>query len=318
VQPIEQFRITVFLGAVVLVYVLAARILVRLVLRRFGLITTIAHGRRLVWSRRVILALAAIGTLCIGYGFLIEPNWLEVTHVRIESPKLPKGSRPIRIVHISDLHSERKARLEGRLPGIIAAEGPDLVVFTGDSLNEAEGLPVFKACLTKIAAVAPTFTVRGNWDAWYWSDLDLFGGTGARELKGEAVRVEVRGTPLQIAGVRVEGEHLIGMVLDTISPGELSVFLHHYPDEIEEVARRKVDLYCAGHIHGGQIALPFYGALVTLSKYGKRFEAGLYRVGETWLYVNRGIGMEGGETARVRFCARPEVTVIEIHPVGGQ
>ena len=54
-----------------------------------------------------------------------------------------------------------------------------------------------------------------------------------------------------------------------------------------------MDLYCAGHIHGGQIALPFYGALVTLSKYGKRFEAGLYRVGETWLYVNRGIGMEG-------------------------
>jgi predicted MPP superfamily phosphohydrolase len=54
--------------------------------------------------------------------------------------------------------------------------------------------------------------------------------------------------------------------------------------------------------------------LVTLPKCGKRFEAGLYRVGETRLYVNRGIGMEGGKIPRVRFCARPEVTVIEIRP----
>jgi len=75
-----------------------------------------------------------------------------------------------------------------------------------------------------------------------------------------------------------------------------------------------VDLYCAGHTHGGQVALPFYGALVTFSKYGKRFETGLYRVGETRLYVSRGIGMEGGKIPRVRFCSRPEVTVIEIHP----
>ena len=315
-QPIEQVRIVVFLGAVVLVYFLAAGILVRLILRRFGRSAPIRNRGR-VWFRRIVLALAAVGTLCIAYGFLIEPSWLQVTRVRIDSPKLPRGSRPIRIVHISDLHSESKPHLENHLPGIIAAELPDLIVFTGDSLNEPEGLPVFRACLARIAAIAPSFAVRGNWDAWYWSDLDLFGGTGARELRGEAVRVDVRGMPVWIAGVPVGGESLIGKVLDAIPPREYSVFLHHYPDEIGEVARRKVDLYCAGHIHGGQVALPIYGALVTLSKYGKRFEAGLYRVGETRLYVNRGIGMEGGKIPRVRFCARPEVTVIEIHPADG-
>lgn len=60
------------------------------------------------------------------------------------------------------------------------------------------------------------------------------------------------------------------------------------------------------------MALPFYGALVTLSKFGKRYEAGLYHEGDTWLYVNRGIGMEGGPAPRVRFCARPELTILEI------
>ena len=316
-QPIEQVRVVVFLGAVVLIYGLAAGILVRLVLQRFGRMT-LSRSRRQVWFRMIILILAATGTLCIAYGFFIEPNWPQVTHVRIESSKLKPGSRPIRIVQISDLHSESRPRLEGRLPGIIAAENPDLIVFTGDSLNEPEGLPVFKECLKKIAAIAPTFTVRGNWDAWYWSDLDLFGGTGAYELRSEAVKVDVGGTPLRIAGVPVEEEGRIGMVLNSIPSGEFSVFLHHYPDEIMEVAGRKVDLYCAGHLHGGQIALPFYGALVTLSRYGKRFEAGLYRVGETHLYVNRGIEMEGGKMPRVRFFARPRVTVIEIHPTGGR
>ena len=60
--------------------------------------------------------------------------------------------------------------------------------------------------------------------------------------------------------------------------------------------------------------MPFYGALVTLTTTGKQFEAGLYHVGQTTAYVNRGIGTEGGFVPRVRFCARPEVAVIELVP----
>jgi len=60
--------------------------------------------------------------------------------------------------------------------------------------------------------------------------------------------------------------------------------------------------------------MPLYGALVTFSRFGKRFEAGLYREKDTMLYVNRGIGMEGG-VPRVRFWSRPELTVIELVPV---
>ena len=60
--------------------------------------------------------------------------------------------------------------------------------------------------------------------------------------------------------------------------------------------------------------LPFYGAIITRSRLGKQFEAGAYKVGTTWAYVNRGIGMEGGLVPRVRFLTPPEVTVIEITP----
>ena len=73
-----------------------------------------------------------------------------------------------------------------------------------------------------------------------------------------------------------------------------------------------VDLQLSGHTHGGQVRLPLYGALLTLSAMGKRFEAGLYRLGEMALYVNRGLGMEGGAAPRVRFLCRPEITVFDL------
>jgi uncharacterized protein len=307
---VERLRFGLFIAVVVSVYFLSAGILVRKLLGRPH-----PFGRKAVWFHWVILGLAALGTLCIAYGFLIEPYWPQVTQVRIASPKVPRGSRPVRIVHLSDLHCDARPRLEERLPDLIAAQHPDVIVFTGDAINSPEGLPVFRRCMTRLAEIAPTFAVRGNWDVWYWPNLDLFGGTGVQELRGEAVGKVIDGTPVCVAGVAYDSEQQIGRVLGPIPAEALTVFLYHTPDEFEAVAQRRADVYCAGHIHGGQIALPLYGALITLSKYGKQYEAGLYRVGETWLYVNRGIGMEGGRMPRVRFCSRPEVTVIEIHPL---
>lgn len=215
--PAELFRFGLFVSAVVLIYFLAAGILVRLALRRLGR-ATLSSGRAAALFRRLILGLAALGIVCIAYGF-VEPYWPQVTRVRIKTRKLPEGSPPIRIVHISDLHSDAVTRL-----------------------------------------------------------------------------------------------NLIPKALSAVPKDDLSILLDHYPDDVEEAARSGAELYCAGHTHGGQIALPWYGALITLSKFGKRFEAGLFQFEDMWLYVNRGIGMEGGILPRVRFCSRPEITVIDVGP----
>jgi predicted MPP superfamily phosphohydrolase len=313
----EDTRVLLFLSSIILIYVLAAGFVIRWLLHKFNLIAA-SDSRAQKWLGRSALTLAGIGVLCFAYGYLVEPYWLSVSHIKITSSKLPSGSRPIRIVHISDLHSDPKVRLEGRLPQAIAAERPDIIVFTGDSVNSPGGLPNFRGCLTELAKIAPTFVVKGNWDSWYWRGLNLFAGTGAHELDGDAAEVVINGVPIWIAGVGVgvgaDDEKSMKQAVASVPPAAFKVFLYHYPDLIEEVAAQKVDLYCAGHTHGGQVALPLYGALVTLSKYGKRYEAGLYREDQTWLYVNRGIGMEGGSAPRVRFWARPEVTVIEVSP----
>lgn len=312
-QPAEELRVVLFIGILATVYVLAAGTIVRWIRQRSGdpLPPLPAWSVRV---RRVALVLAAAGIPCFAYGWLVEPYWPEVVHVRIEVPTLAAGTAPIRIAQIADIHSDPKERLEERLPDIVATERPDLVVFTGDAINSRDGLPVFRRCLSRMAAIAPTYAVRGNWDHWNFADVDLFGGTGAQELHAEAVPVHIRGVELWLAGIAVGQESHLEEVLATIPRGAPAIFLYHYPDLIDDVRGRGIDLYCASHTHGGQVAIPFFGALVTFSRFGKKYESGLFHEAGTTLYVNRGIGMEGGPVPRVRFWARPEITIFELVP----
>jgi uncharacterized protein len=308
----QELRVLLFVFSVLCVFATAAFFLVAAVYRRVNRREEkLSQQYRL--ARKISFALAELGILCIGYSFY-EPSRAEVTHVKISSPKLAKTAGSIRIVHISDLHSDPKPRLENNLATIIAAERPDLIVFTGDSVNSVAGIPVFRRVMGDFARIAPTFVVKGNWDQWSGSSEQLFNGTGVVHVDGNSVRREFRGIPVWISGMDYGSSANLANALGRIPLNEFSLFLYHLPDEIFEIADQSVDLYCAGHTHGGQVALPLYGALITFSRFDKQFEWGLHKVKNTWLYVNRGIGMEGGAAPRVRFWARPEITVIDIVP----
>jgi predicted MPP superfamily phosphohydrolase len=269
---------------------------------------------------RVVLAAAAAGVACMLYGRLAEPRWIEVTRTRISTPRLQSGHRGVRIVHLSDIHSDPAPLVEERLPAIVADLHPDLVVFTGDCANSESGVAVFRRCLSEIAKIAPTFVVKGNWDVWFYTGIDRFGGTGAIELDGTTADVDVAGTRVHVVGMAYASQSPgFGPALAGLPPDGPAIVLYHppYPDAVPQRFASRVDLMCAGHVHGGQVALPLYGALLTLSKFGKRFERGLYPTADGFgfpLYVSRGIGMEGGSAPRVRFCSRPEVALIELVP----
>jgi len=301
----EELVLRLFLGAVTAIFLIAAILLLRLFTRR----RAPKPSRLFRRMRALVFVLAGLGVLCIGDG-LIEPYRPRVTHITLSCSKLPRGAR-FRLVQISDLHSEAKPRLERRLPGIIAAQKPDAIAFTGDALNSREGLPVFRDCMTRLAKIAPTFAVQGNWDDYGdYKDLDMYGGTGVTLLESDAAPVGVGGAVVWIAGAALWGGWRIEEALDRVPPGAPAVLLYHMPSGVRSASKRGVDLVCVGHTHGGQVTLPFYGALVTLSRSGKRYEAGPYRVEKTWLYVNRGIGMEAG--LPVRFLCRPEIAVIDL------
>lgn len=263
----------------------------------------------------VVHGLIALGFLCLLYGYFIEPRWIDVNVTTLHTAKLKEAG--FRIVQISDLHCDRKVRNEEKMVRIINDLRPDIVVATGDYLNHSLGLPHLRDSFRRLHAPLGKFAVAGNHDGEEWGQRDILEGTGFRWLDGETVIVTKGTDSIGIRGIAYDPSGFPDEPIEGFSDDRFDVFLFHTPDLIEEVSGRGVDLYLCGHTHGGQAALPLYGAVVTFSKFGKKYESGLYRVGDTVLYVNRGLGLEPRPAPQIRFFARPEIAVFDILPERG-
>jgi predicted MPP superfamily phosphohydrolase len=163
------------------------------------------------------------------------------------------------------------------------------------------------------------YAVRGSVEPTIASMAQLTKGTGVIWLEQETVTLDVRGQQIVLSGVACSHRPEIDAVrldqaLDGVPDSAFSLLLYHSPDLIAQAADHSVDLYLCGHTHGGQLRLPFYGAIVTGSLLGKQYESGLYTSGDTTLYVSRGIGFEGGSMPRARFLCRPEIVSLELCP----
>ena len=190
----------------------------------------------------------------------------------------------------------------------------DIVVFTGDGINWTDTIPKLQDTLKGLDAKIAKFAVRGNWDSYLGAGQDIFKDTGFTELPLTIREVEKDGESIHILGVNWDKMDEIG-TLSPLSTNTFNIILCHTPDLVEYVDGLNLDLYLCGHTHGGQVALPGYGALVTMSAFGKKYESGMHQYKDIQIYTNRGIGMEGsmGPT-RIRFGAPPEITVFEIVP----
>jgi len=161
------------------------------------------------------------------------------------------------------------------------------------------------------------FAVNGNIES-PGSLRPLLKDTQVQVLDNTIVRLMTNSGKIVMVGLSCFEWQADGMELQNLmnqaEPDEFSILLYHKPDLAYEADKSGVDLYLAGHTHGGQVRLPFYGAIYTNSRYGKTFEMSLYQLEHTTLYVNRGLGFTGGSTPRIRFLAPPEVTLIELVP----
>jgi predicted MPP superfamily phosphohydrolase len=258
----------------------------------------------------VIHILAVAGVVCFFYGYLIEPYNLEINTVRIETDKLKNTS--LRIVQISDLHCDKKSRLEPLLAEFINPLNPDIIVFTGDAVNSPAGLELFRGTMTGLHASIGKFAVTGNWDTQRMTNLDRFTGTGFEVLNQDVRFLEKDGETFCIAGLGYLKGPYSGPVITKLKPGYFTVFLFHTPDFVFWLKSLPVDLYLCGHTHGGQVALPFVGSIIN-PKIGGKYVQGLNYYGNIPVYTNRGIGMVGW-APRIRFLSRPEITVFEILP----
>lgn len=256
--------------------------------------------------------------VCI-YGFCFEPFHLTSSHFEIQVKGL---NHPVRIVQLSDIHVERTTNREKALPSFIEKQHPDMIVITGDLISEEyvnhpyaiKGLRDF---LSNLHAPMGIYAVNGNVEPPFYLD-QLLEGTYVHVLHNQVVRIPEFGSNFALVGLDFidwdkDKAELISVMQQTV-PDDFKVLLYHTPDLIYTASDLKTDLFLAGHTHGGQIRLPFFGALFTNSRYGKMFEMGLYHVGDTTLFVSRGLGFTAGIAPRIRFLAPPEIVIIDLIP----
>jgi len=268
-------------------------------------------SRRFPQKEKIFVAVVGLGNLLflllLAYGWLWEAHWVERVDVVVDIDV----AQPVRIVHLSDLHLEGFGRREERALEIVRSAEPDLILLTGDYVSKETGL-TYKEDVTRffsqLEAPFGVYAVPGNWDVDAGA---LVEGTAVELLEGKTARTQVRGINVSITG---DWYDMRPPVAD--ASADLTIYLQHSPDHLAEASEAGYDLYLAGHTHGGQVRIPGFGAVVTLSRFWKKYEAGLYKEGDTHLYVNRGLGVEGGWAPRVRLFCRPEVTVIELRQRG--
>jgi predicted MPP superfamily phosphohydrolase len=249
----------------------------------------------------------------------IEPFHLQVTHLSLPGPTFLPG-RPLRILHITDTHIERITQRERDVFSQAKAIQPDLIVLTGDYLNldyldDPVAIRETHEFISGLNAPYGIYAVSGSVESP--SEMQsLFDGLPVTVLDDATVRVPLDDSELYILGVtsRQDGSEAgrLHALKSLIPPEAYTVLLFHTPDLIETAAQEGIDLYFAGHTHGGQIQLPFLGPIINLSVYGRQYAEGLHTLGPTTLYVSHGLGMEGFGLPRARFLCPPEIVVIDI------
>lgn len=288
---------------------------------------------------------AGCAALAVTYAGVIERNAFVVREVTM--PVLTPGSTPLRVLHLSDIHMRPGQRRKQAWLRELAGWEPDLVVNTGDNLSHPKAVPAVVQALGELLSVpglfvfgsndyfAPTLKNpakyltdsdhRAHGNPLPWQDLRAaFTERGWLDLTHTTRELEVAGLTISAAGV--DDAHLGRDRYETIAgPADptanlrLGVTHAPYTRVLDRFAADGYQLVMAGHTHGGQLCLPFYGALVTNCDLDRNRAKGASNWGAgTALHVSAGIGTS--PFAPLRFCCRPEATLLTLvaAPTGGR
>jgi len=256
--------------------------------------------RKLSRRRFLLAALASSPVLAFADAKWLEPGWVKVRRIQ-----LSQGKPAHRFIHFTDVHHKGDVAYLESVVKQLNALSPEFVCFTGDLIEQtsylAEALKIFSGIKS------PLYGVPGNHD--YWSKAPFGPIAQCFAATGGAWLVEQRQTTAD-GKFCVIGTACLNSKTAPIqpNPSALNILLMHYPAWVENLRTEKYDLILAGHSHGGQVRLPFYGPLIVPFGVGE-YDLGMFQTARGPLYVNPGIGWF---PVPIRFNCRPEITVFEI------
>ena len=279
--------------------------------------------RRFPWWLVFVLALAVGGLFWLRW-----QCWgVTVTHTEAELSGLPPEFDGYKIIHLSDLHGHEYGEGSSGLLAMIREQKPDLIVITGDLIDQEGQLQMIPALARGLAAIAPTYYVTGNHEWGLGTGTvkelkNLLTQCGVTPLSNQYEILERDGAQIVLAGVddpngyadQTTPEELYAKI-ESGSPGLFTVLLAHRCDCFDQYAAAGYDFVLSGHGHGGIIRLPFVGGLVgTDRKLFPEWTSGLYTLGNSTLFVSRGLGNNTVPFQGFRIFNRPELAVITLVP----
>jgi uncharacterized protein len=284
-------------------------------------------------SRALLVLIGSLVVLSGVDAFLIEPDWIEVTHHRVAAPL----ASPLKIAHLSDLHTHGLGRRERAMIASLELERPDVIVITGDSIYNGGLDSIFRTkphprgarrkqgddsdfddqryrfcaeVFRRLHAPLGVWLVKGNWEHWHRlkDERGFYESVGIHFLQNSAGELR---PGIWILGLddAVVGTPDLNAALEGIPPEAFKIALFHSPIYFHRVAGQ-CDLALAGHTHGGQVYLPFLTPLWLPPGCGE-YVAGWYEKKGSRMYVSRGIGTS---VLNVRFLCRPELALITVGP----
>lgn len=237
---------------------------------------------------------------------------LQTSYYTYTNSKIPPAFDGYRIIHISDLHSARFGKKQSVLIRAIEKEAPDLIVFTGDTidgkrcnLNNVENL------LKGISSIAPIYAVTGNHDHDNAEDYDklqmLYETYHVTELTNEQITLTKDAQNMYLYGL--EWGPCTYWHLPKADTSRFNILLFHCTDYFDLIAPYNYDLFLAGHTHGGIIRLPFVGGLLGNSQnFFPKYDSGMFHSGNCTMISSRGLG----KADVPRFFNRPDLVCITL------
>jgi uncharacterized protein len=265
------------------------------------------------FRRRAGSFLGAAAAATAGWGWF-EAGWVRLRELELELPGLPRELDGLRVMHLSDFHlgvPSRGSHAVERAVEWAAERKPDLVVITGDLLTHPRGEQRLRELVGRLPL--PAFAILGNHDVAISRDPQAR-ASNLRELepatllRDDGALLELRGKSVWIAGMQprliVRGETKLDP--NTLArDADLRILLCHYPRVFDLVEPGHFDLVLAGHMHDGQITVPYPGGKLRLAHPNARYQRGVYRSTAGVLHVSPGLGTT---FVPFRFAARPEAT----------
>lgn len=285
-------------------------------------------GRRMLrWVGVLYLFLSVDLFLLRYYVNVVEPNAQVVRSVRLETAKL---QQTLRLLHVSDIQSGGITEVEVALFEKIAELEPDIIIYTGDFLQVVppatfEGeLPKLIELIREVNPRYGSYGVIGDTDQLSFYRLDLKALKPMELLSSKTLLVETDAGLLSLHGLNLSqsrdaewAQRSIDIWLERSDVSEFRVLFGHSPNFALGMQSQPIDLCLAGHTHGGQVRVPFYGPLVIDSDVPREWSMGFRRIGIPFLNVSAGAGSNRHKgLPKIRFNCPSEMTLIELVPIG--